>query len=201
MGSKHHWIALTLSKRVGNFVYAVLVGRANGDGAWGGLVTIVESTDPRPYIFQPAVYGRLIYIVIYVRNCLLTQQNPNPHLIFPPDMRRLKLEGRFEQFLPGTTRSNAERRGTATWRSTSLSRWRSCPSLTWGPSAAATTICSTRWAARPGAGPHLSTIYTLNSVSGLVSKAWYRFPFGQSELSSSKLSPTDSPKVRPGRYP
>ena len=32
--------------------YAVLVGGSNGDGAWRGPVTIVESIDPRPYIFS-----------------------------------------------------------------------------------------------------------------------------------------------------
>jgi len=42
---------------------------------------------------------------------------------------------------------------------------------------------------------------TLNSVSGLVSKLWYRSPFNQSELPVSKIPPTDSPKVRPGREP
>ena len=41
----------------------------------------------------------------------------------------------------------------------------------------------------------------LNSVSGLVSKLWYRCPLDQSELSISKIPPTDSPTVRPGRYP
>ena len=41
----------------------------------------------------------------------------------------------------------------------------------------------------------------LNSVSGLVSKVWYRIPFDQSELSISKIPPTDSPTVRPGRHP
>jgi len=54
--------------------YAVLVGRSNGDGAWRGLVTIVEVIDPRPYIFQVAVYGNLIYeyTVIYMSDRLLT---------------------------------------------------------------------------------------------------------------------------------
>jgi len=33
-------------------LYAVLVGGGNGDGAWRGLVTIVELIDPRPYIFS-----------------------------------------------------------------------------------------------------------------------------------------------------
>ena len=37
--------------------YTVLVGGANADGAWRGPVTIVESIDPRPYIFQSAVYA------------------------------------------------------------------------------------------------------------------------------------------------
>jgi len=44
----------------------------------------------------------------------------------------------------------------------------------------------------------------LDSVLDLVSKAWYRIPFDQSELSISKSSPTaptDSPNVRPGRDP
>ena len=43
---------------------AVLVGGSNGDGAWRGQVTIVELIDPRPYIVQSPVYGRLIYTVI-----------------------------------------------------------------------------------------------------------------------------------------
>ena len=37
---------------------------------------------------------------------------------------------------------------------------------------------------------------TLNSVSGLVSKMWYRIPFDQSELSISRIPPTGSPTVR-----
>jgi hypothetical protein len=32
--------------------YAVLVGVSNGDGAWRGMVTILELIDRRPYIFQ-----------------------------------------------------------------------------------------------------------------------------------------------------
>jgi hypothetical protein len=44
-------------------------------------------------------------------------------------------------------------------------------------------------------------VLMLNSVSGLVSKFWYRIPFDQSELSISKIPPTDSPKVRPGYDP
>ena len=66
---------------------AVLWGGGNGDGAWHGLVTIVELIDPRPYNFQPAVYGRLIYTVIYMSDRLLTQENSNPHLTPPPDLR------------------------------------------------------------------------------------------------------------------
>ena len=37
---------------------------------------------------------------------------------------------------------------------------------------------------------------SLNSVSGLVSKTWYRIPFNQSELSVAKIPPIDSPMVR-----
>jgi hypothetical protein len=68
--------------------YAVLVGWANGDGAWRGLVAIVELIDPRAYMFQSAVYGRLIYTVTYMRDRLLTQANPNPRLPPPPDLRK-----------------------------------------------------------------------------------------------------------------
>ena len=32
-------------------------------------------------------------------------------------------------------------------------------------------------------------------------RIWYRIPLDQTELSISKIPPTDSPKVRPGRYP
>jgi hypothetical protein len=39
----------------------------------------------------------------------------------------------------------------------------------------------------------------LNLVSDLVSTEWYRIPFDQSELSISRIQPTDSPTVRPGR--
>ena len=67
--------------------YAVLVGGSNGDGAWRGLVTIVELIDPRSYIFQSAEYGRLIYAVIYMSDRLLTQENPNPRLPPPPGLR------------------------------------------------------------------------------------------------------------------
>ena len=44
-------------------------------------------------------------------------------------------------------------------------------------------------------------VYSLNSVSGLVSKICQLKPFYQSELSSLGILPTDSPKVRPGRQP
>ena len=64
------------------------MGGANGDGAWRGLVTIVELIDPRPYNFQPPVYGRLIYTVIYMSDRLLTQDNPNSRLTPPADMHR-----------------------------------------------------------------------------------------------------------------
>jgi hypothetical protein len=42
------------------------------------MVTIVEFIDSRPYMFQVTVYSNLIYTVIYVSVCLLTQANPNP---------------------------------------------------------------------------------------------------------------------------
>jgi hypothetical protein len=59
---------------------AVPVGGVNGDGARRSLVTIVESIDPRPSIFQLAVYGKLIYTVIGMSDRLVTQENTNPHL-------------------------------------------------------------------------------------------------------------------------
>jgi len=64
------------------------VGGANGDGAGRGLVTIVELIDPRPYIFQPAVYGRLIYTAMYMSDRLLSQAIPSLHLSPPPELRR-----------------------------------------------------------------------------------------------------------------
>jgi len=72
--------------------YALLVWGVNGDGAWRGLVTIVESIDPRPYIFQVTVYGNLIYTVIYMSDRLLTQANPNPRLPPTPDLRRSRAD-------------------------------------------------------------------------------------------------------------
>jgi len=68
--------------------YAVLEGGANGDGAWRGLVTIVELIDRCPYKSQSPVYGRLIYTVTYMSDRLLTQANPNLHLPPPPELRR-----------------------------------------------------------------------------------------------------------------
>ena len=68
-------------------IYAVLGGGSNGDGAWRGLVTIVQLIDPRPYMFQPAMYGRLTYTVIYMSDRLLTQANPYTRLPPPPDLR------------------------------------------------------------------------------------------------------------------
>ena len=73
--------------------YAILVGVANGDDAWRGLVTIVESIDPRPYIFnrpspihfQPV--DKVIYTVMYMSDRLLTQAYPNFHLPPPPELR------------------------------------------------------------------------------------------------------------------
>ena len=70
------------------YSYAVLVGGSNGDGAWRGLVAIVELIDPHPYIFQSAVYGRLIYTVIYVSDRLLTQADPDVYLPPPSELRR-----------------------------------------------------------------------------------------------------------------
>jgi hypothetical protein len=69
--------------------YAVLVGGANGDGAQRGLVTIVELriTRPSPIQFQPPGSRKLIYTVIYMSGCPLSQANPNPRLTPPPELR------------------------------------------------------------------------------------------------------------------
>ena len=65
--------------------YAVLVGVANGDGAWHGLVMIVELIDPHPYSFTvSSLPCTLIYTVTYMSDRLFTQANPNPH--FPPHL-------------------------------------------------------------------------------------------------------------------
>ena len=83
------------------------MGGSNGDGAWRGLVTIVELIDPRPYIFQSAVYGRLIYTVIYMSDHLLTQANPDPRLPPPPELRRVLTSTRkvdeCQSLIPGFT--------------------------------------------------------------------------------------------------
>ena len=68
--------------------YAVLKGVANCDGAWRRLVKIFELGDPRPYNFQPSLYGKLIYTVIYLTDRLLTQENPNSRFPSPADLRR-----------------------------------------------------------------------------------------------------------------
>jgi hypothetical protein len=69
--------------------YAILVGGTNGVGARRGMVAIVELIDHRPYDFQPAVYGRLIYTVMNFSERLLTQADPNLHLRPPPELRRM----------------------------------------------------------------------------------------------------------------
>jgi len=96
--------------------YAVLVGGSNGDGAWRGLVTIVELIDPRPYIFQTPVYGSLTYTVIYMSDRLLTPANPNPHLTPPPDLRSktrgfkmITVTWRAQSVSPYLTRTPASR--------------------------------------------------------------------------------------------
>ena len=45
-------------------------------------------------------------------------------------------------------------------------------------------------------GLTLRSLSSFDSVSGLVSKTWYRIPFNQSELSTSKFPRTDWPEVR-----
>jgi len=56
------------------------------------------------------------------------------------------------------------------------------------------------WGARVPRGVALAG-GALNSVSGLVSMVWYRIPFNQTELSISRIPPTDSPTVRTGPHP
>jgi len=79
--------SLTVCSQCTSVPYAYRVGGSNEDGAWRGLVTIVELIDLRPYILQPAVYGRLICTVIYLSDRLLTQANLNPRVTPPPDLR------------------------------------------------------------------------------------------------------------------
>jgi hypothetical protein len=62
---------------------AVMAGGSNGDGAWRGLVTIVELLDPRPYTFQVTVYSKLIYTMIYMSDRLSTHAPQNPRLPLP----------------------------------------------------------------------------------------------------------------------
>jgi len=45
------------------------------------------------------------------------------------------------------------------------------------------------------------SILDLNSLSGLVSKIWYRIPVDQSEPSKANIPPTKYPVDRPGRDP
>jgi len=49
-------------------------------------------------------------------------------------------------------------------------------------------------------GPRHVIACHVNSVSDLVSRAWCRITFDQSELSSLNSPPTASPEVRPGRH-
>ena len=85
--------------------YAVLVGGANGDGACGGLVTIVELIDPRPRpcIFKLPCRNKAAYIihaVICMSDRLITQANPNPRLPPKPDLRSLyNLQDHFQSIV------------------------------------------------------------------------------------------------------
>ena len=47
--TKVGWCKLKPVLTAPDYCYAVLSGGTNGDGAWRGMVTIVESIDPRPY--------------------------------------------------------------------------------------------------------------------------------------------------------
>ena len=64
-------------------------------------------------------------------------------------------------------------------------------------------LAETRVEAALSAGPYAPALFrlALNSVSGLISKMWYRIPFDQSEQSKAKIPPTASPETRPGRDP
>ena len=66
-------------------------GGGKWNGAWRGLVIVLELIGLRPYIYQPPVYERLICTVMYMSDRLLTQTNPNSHLPFPPELRGLKV--------------------------------------------------------------------------------------------------------------
>jgi hypothetical protein len=62
--------------------YAVLVGGSNGDGAWRGTATIVESIGPAPYITQGTVHGNLMCTVMCMSDHLLIKQIQIP--VSPP---------------------------------------------------------------------------------------------------------------------
>jgi len=47
-------------------------------------------------MFQPAVFGRLIYTVLCMSDRLLIQENSNPRLTPPPDLRRADQEERAD---------------------------------------------------------------------------------------------------------
>jgi hypothetical protein len=58
---------------------------------------------------------------------------------------------------------------------------------------------SSDWSRERYSIPHPTL--SLNSVSDLVSKIWYRIPFDQSDPSITKIPPTDPLNLRPGRDP
>ena len=61
--------------------------------------------------------------------------------------------------------------------------------------------CAAMWKLSPE-NPKMGRVqFHLSSVSGLVSNIWCRIPLDRTELSISKLPPTHSPEVRPGRDP
>ena len=63
--------------------FIILRGSGGGSRREARLGHIVELIDLRPHIFQPPMYGRLIYTVMYMSERLLIQANPNPHLPTP----------------------------------------------------------------------------------------------------------------------
>jgi len=66
------------------------VGGSNGNGAWRGLVPIVDLLDPRPYkISLPISKADLhSYTIISMSDRLLSQADPTPRLPPPPELRR-----------------------------------------------------------------------------------------------------------------
>jgi len=44
----------------------------------------------------------------------------------------------------------------------------------------------------------MSSHFIFNSVSGFVSKLWYRIPFDQSDFTKAKIPPTKYPADQPG---